>query len=183
MTGEIATAGEVLALLRSIEQRSQQHAVGLPQLQAGRAQWHGLGFTVAGVRVATAMSEVVEMFTVPELITRVPGVRDWMLGLANVRGNLLPLVDLQGFLGGKPVVPGKKSRVLVIRSRGVTTGLLVSQVSGMRHFDAELLRDNARLEGAVGAYVYQAFMAGDEVWPVFSMNALTADPAFRVAAV
>jgi hypothetical protein len=38
------------------------------------------------------------------------------------------------------------------------------------------------MKGALGHYVFDAFSVEDEVWPVFSFSALTADPAFRSAA-
>ena len=182
MGAEARGAHELLALLQGLEQRSRRYARGLPELTRNARQWDGLAFSVAGVRLVSLLSEVIEMFHLPAQVTRIPGVRGWMLGLANVRGSLLPLVDLQAYLGGESLVPDKASRVLVIRSRGVTSGLLVPRVLGMRHFDLSLCRDNARIEGPVGAYVFEAFVDGDEVWPVFNMSALAADPAFRVAA-
>ena len=107
----------------------------------------------------------------------------WVLGLANVRSSLLPIADLQVFLGGKAVVPSKGSRILVLRLRGLVVGLLVPSVQGMRHFNKRDRLPDARLKGKLGAYVYDAFGLDDDVWPVLSMHALAADPEFRLAAV
>lgn len=176
------SAQDVLGLLAEMERRSRDTAVGLPQTEARKEIWQGLSFVVSGVRVVSAMSEVTEMFRYPEVITRVPGASPWMLGVANIRGNLLPILDLQAYLGGKPAVPGKTTRVLVINQRGVQTGLVVSSVLGMRHFEEQQRVTNARVEGAIGAYVYDAFDINGEIWPVFSMLALSVDPGFRSAA-
>jgi len=92
------------------------------------------------------------------------------------------VIDLQVYLGAKAVVPSKASRILVLRLRGLVAGLLVPSVQGMRHFDLTDRLPNARMKGALGAYVYEAFSLDDEVWPVFSMSALAADPEFRSAA-
>ena len=86
------------------------------------------------------------------------------------------------YLTGKPVSPGKSTRVLVIRQRGLQAGLVVTSVLGMRHFDEKQRVSNARVEGAIGAYVYDAFNINGEIWPVFSMLALSVDPGFRSAA-
>jgi twitching motility protein PilI len=184
MTGTILpeSAQDVLGLLAEMERRSRDTAVGLPQTEARKEIWQGLSFVVAGVRVVSAMNEITEMFRYPDVITRVAGASPWMLGVANVRGNLLPILDLQAYLGGKPVVPGKTTRVLVINQRGVQTGLVVSSVLGMRHFEEQQRVNNARVEGAIGAYVYDAFDINGEIWPVFSMLALSVDPGFRSAA-
>lgn len=177
------SADDALALLDDIEQRSLEAARRLPESSVEKDTWDGLVFSVAGVRVVAAMNEVSEMLAYPDKITRVPGSKPWVLGLANVRGSLLPVIDLQVYFGGKALVPSKATRILVLRLRGLVTGLLVPSVQGMRHFP---LRDhvaNARMKGALGAYVYEAFNIEGQVWPVFSMSALAADPNFRSAAV
>lgn len=176
------SASEAMASLEDIERRSLVAALQLPQTEGARDFWDGLVFSVAGVRVTAAMNEVSEMLAYPETITCVPGAKPWMLGLANVRGSLLPVIDLQVYLGAKALVPSKASRILVLRLRGLVAGLLVPSVQGMRHFNLSDRLSNARMKGALGAYVYEAFSLGDEVWPVFSMSALSADPEFRSAA-
>jgi len=122
------------------------------------------------------------MLPYPEGITLVPGAKPWMMGLANIRGSLMPVIDLQLYLGAKPVVPSKLARMLVVRMRGLAAGLLVPSVQGMRHFGEEQRLSNARMKGALGEYVYDAFSVDGQLWPVFSFSALTADPGFRVAA-
>jgi twitching motility protein PilI len=180
--GQPETAQDILGLLADLESRSRETAIGLPQTEVRQEMWQGLSFVVSGVRLVSAMSEVTEMLRYPDHITRVPGASPWMLGVANVRGNLLPVLDLQAYLGGKPVVPGKTTRVLVINQRGVQTGVVVTSVLGMRHFEEQQRVSNTRVEGAIGAYVYDAFNTNGEIWPVFSMLALSVDPGFRSAA-
>ena len=173
---------DALVILAEIEQRSQMAAQQLPQVRGSTDFWDALVFNVSGVRMTAAMSEVSEMLPYQDTITRVPGAKRWMLGLANVRGSLLPVIDLQVYLGAKAVVPSKASRILVLRLRGLVAGLLVPSVQGMRHFDIADRVPNARMKGSLGAYVYEAFNLDGEVWPVFSMSALAADPEFRSAA-
>jgi len=170
-----------MAVLADIEHGSHLAAQHLPKAAAVKDYWDGLVFSVAGVRMTAAMSEVSEMLPYQDRITRVPGAKSWMLGLANVRGSLLPVIDLQVYLGAKAVVPSKASRILVLRLRGLVAGLLVPSVQGMRHFKLRDRLADARMKGALGAYVYEAFSLEDEVWPVFNMTALAADPEFRSA--
>jgi twitching motility protein PilI len=174
-------AGDAMSALAEIERRSHLAAQRMPKMAVVKDFWDGLVFNVSGVRVTAAMNEVSEMLPYQERITRVPGAKAWMLGLANVRGSLLPVIDLQVYLGAKAVVPSKASRILVLRLRGLVAGLLVPSVQGMRHFKLRDKVPNARMKGALGAYVYEAFNLEGEVWPVFSMLALAADPEFRSA--
>lgn len=174
---------ELMALLAEIGRQSRESARREPQALADDDVWDGLAFSIAGVRLVSAMNEIREMMAYPAQLTPVPGARKWMKGLANVRGSLLPVVDLQLYFGAKAVVRGKAARMLIVRLREVECGLLVPSVQGMRHFSEELRMKNARMQGTLGRYVYDAFSVDGELWPVFSMSGLTADPDFRSAAI
>lgn len=176
------SARELMLLLADIEARSRSSALGLPETHLHEQTWDCLAYSIGGVRVVSGMNEVTEMLPYPEQVTPVPGAKPWMLGLANIRGSLMPVIDLQVYLGAKPVVNSKQARMLVIRMRGLAAGLLVPSVQGMRHFSEEARMPNARMRGAIGEYVYDAFAIEGDIWPVFSFSALSADPEFRVAA-
>jgi len=180
---ETPSAADLMRILAEMEQQAPSGDPGMLLRDEGNRLWDGLAYSIAGVRVVTAMGEVREMLPYPDRLTRVPGVQEWMQGLANIRGNLLPVVDLQLFLGAKGVVPGKAARMLIIRMRGIECGILVPAVHGMRHFEEAQRLPNARMKGMLGRYVFDAFSEGSGIWPVFSISALTADPMFRSATV
>jgi len=174
--------GELMAMLAEIERQSVDRALAvLPRIPRAEARWEGLAYNIAGVRVVSAMNEIREMLPYPDQVTRVPGTQPWMKGMANVRGSLLPVIDLQVYLGGKPVMPGKSARMLIVRMRDLECGLLVSAVLGMRHLPARNRVSNARMNGSLGRYVFDIFTLDGEAWPVFSLSQLIADPAFRSA--
>ena len=164
----------LVGLMADIERRSRECARNLTHADLPQDLWQGLVFTVAGVRLVSAMGDVAELLPMPESLTRVPGTRPWLLGVANARGNLLTIVDMQAYVGAKPVVASKANRVLVVRRNEMITGLLVPSVIGMRNFKLGQRLSNARLEGAIGAYVYDAFQIGREIWPVSCNRAMFA---------
>ena len=164
--------------LLSIERRAREREQAIPAAVVEQKGWKGIAFTLGGVRVLTSMEEIRELLPYPDTITTVPGSKEWLLGLANVRGELLPIVDLQQFIGAAPVVLGDQARVLVIRNLGMSTGLLVGSLQGMRYFSADKRIPGAIFEGALGKYVYDVFGLEDGVWPVFSMAALVHDERF-----
>lgn len=181
---QAATAGprELMTLLARIEQRSRATGFTLPQAEVPEALWDGLVYSIGGVKVVTGMDEITEMLQYPPQATFVPGAKPWMVGLANVRGTLLPVIDLQVFLGAKPVLQSKAARMLVVRMHGLCAGLLVPSVQGMRHFSEQHRMTNARMNGALGRFVFDAFAIDGDIWPVVSLAALVTDSEFRVAA-
>ena len=91
------------AMLLDYEQRSLAHVAGVPEQFDAPGLWRGVGYRIGDYRLASAFNEVVEILPLPP-ITPVPGAQSWMLGVGNVRGNLLPIVDLKQFLEGERTV-------------------------------------------------------------------------------
>jgi twitching motility protein PilI len=173
---------KLMRLLQDMEIRSQEHTSGLPQEDELVETWEGVLISVAGENIATPLHEVKEILNFPAVNTPVPGAKPWVRGVANVRGNLLPIIDLQLFLGGEPIVAGQRTKVLVIDYEGLFAGLMVADVLGMKHFPRDLYINSASLVGPIGKYLQGGFKLEDEVWPLFSMYALVEDPSFQVAA-
>ncbi|RYE95481.1 MAG: chemotaxis protein CheW, partial [Oxalobacteraceae bacterium] len=77
-------------------------------------------------------------------ITRVPLTADWFLGLSNLRGNLISVVDLARFQGLDPAVIDKDSRIVAFApALGFNCGLLVSRVLGLRNIAGMTLKNSA----------------------------------------
>lgn len=153
---------------------------------AAATEWVGLAFNVADTNYLAARTEVREVLE-PPAVTRVPGAKPWLLGVANVRGDLLPIVDLARFLGGQGGTRTEASRVIVFNDRAVAAGFLVDGVSGFRGFAPEDQRheliDEERGGGGSSDFVLGAFVRDGTAWRVFSLRKLAADAAFRDAGV
>ena len=73
-----------------------------------------------------------------------PLTADWFLGLTNLRGNLISVVDLARFQGQAATVIDKDSRVVAFApALGFNCGLLVSRVLGLRNIAGMTLRNPA----------------------------------------
>lgn len=142
-------------------------------------EWVGIAFRLGAENFVAPRSDVREIIPVPEQLTRVPGAKPWFRGIANVRGQLLTVVDLKGFLGGGSSSPDRRARLLLVASRDVPTGLIVDEVLGFRRFSEEEYRAEAsptvvRCEH----YLTGAYRRGSEVWPRFSLLRLLEDETF-----
>lgn len=81
-------------------------------------------FDVAGETYGLPVECVEEALRVTT-ITRLPYAPAPVRGMTQVRGRILPVVDLRVRLGHAPVATGDRSRILVVSSRGRNLGLLV----------------------------------------------------------
>ncbi|RFA31211.1 hypothetical protein CAI21_00740 [Alkalilimnicola ehrlichii] len=165
-------------LLQQLEQRGHEHGAELPAQEEVHEEWVGVAFRLGGAVYLAPMSDVTEILTCPQL-SQVPRTKPWLKGLANVRGTLLPVMDLNGYLGRQSSALTRLSRVLVIRCEESMAGLLVDEVLGMRHFERNEWRAlNQNADDAVQPYLDGAFEHDGESWPVFSMRALANHPLF-----
>lgn len=128
--------GDPFELLRQLADRYRRGAAPLPQETVQPDRWYGVAFRVGEDYLLGNMGEVQEIMPVPPM-TRVPGVKSWVRGIAGSRGELFAVVDLRAFLREEPSEPGQRARVLLARHGEVASGLLVDEVLGMRRFENE----------------------------------------------
>ncbi|HET7675040.1 MAG TPA: chemotaxis protein CheW [Gammaproteobacteria bacterium] len=176
-----ALADRPFELLKALESRARAAAAGL-QAAYGGEEWVGLGFRVGGLKLVVAREEIRELMPYPGA-HRVPGAKNWLLGLANVRGQLLPIVDMKSFLGGGDTAVSRISRVLTIDHPSVPAGLLVDEVYGFRRFhDNDSADFDAGSLPAAEAYLAGGFGRNEETWGVIGLQRLVESPAFLQAA-
>ena len=172
-----------VAILQDIEDRCRVSAVGMPRKAGNNAEWSGVSFRIGDNYLVSQLGEVVEILEYPTL-SNVPLTRPWVRGIANVRGNLLPVIDLNMFLNGTVAAITPKTRVLVVDHKGMYTGLIVDEVLGLKHFtDDEYTGDLPETSEALEAFLQNGFSRDDRVWCIFSLHELAETPQFLQAAM
>lgn len=168
-------------VLLDYEERSLAHEAGRPEMIEAPGHWRGVGFRLGKRRLVSSFDEVVEILPLPP-VTPVPGAQNWMMGVANVRGSLLPVVDLKMFLEGERTVVHEGQRVLVVRQAGGNVAVTIDELFGQRTFnDSHRAEAAGHVDGRYGHFVGQAYRLADQTWGVFNMSLLTRTPEFRQA--
>ncbi len=92
-------------------------------------------------RYAVAVGKVIELDRLPAY-TPVPNTPGFVLGVTNVRGDVLAVIDLRRLLGGDLSNRSETARLLTIRSSvgDMQTGLVVDSLQGMRAVEPEATR-------------------------------------------
>lgn len=170
-------------LLRELERRSRLAITGNPGDDASAEEWVGIGLRLGRERFVIGREEVREVLMLPSTLTRVPGAKPWIRGLANIRGHLLPIADLRSFLGAGDVQADRSARVLVANSSEFPVGLVVDEVYGFRRFlQREKVTDFPQTSIRADRYLHGAFRRGLEVWPLFGLDRLLESREFQRAA-
>jgi twitching motility protein PilI len=178
-----ALAGHPFELLEELDRRCRAAATGRSTGVAATSEWVGVGYRMGRSLIVSAREQVRELLNYPDAVTRIPGARRWLRGIANVRGTLLPIVDLAQFLGGDETVNGRATRVVVVNHGEIPAGLVVDEVRGFRRFtDEDRVTVDAAATGALAPFVASGYRRGDEQWTVLDLHRLVESPVFLQAA-
>lgn len=143
----------------------------LERVQAARTgsgqRTHELGVEIGGERYLLDLLEAGEIVPVPALTT-VPLTQPWYLGLANIRGSLVGVVDLARFLGAQEgAAIGPATRLVTFApGLGLPCGFLATRVHGLRQA-ADMSPQDGRLVDADG-----------NAWTPLALAALAQDERF-----
>jgi len=87
-----------------------------------------VGFRIGRETFGLPISIVREIVRVPE-ITSVPNAPDYIEGVINLRGRIIPVVDLRKRFGDKSFERNKKNRIVVVELQSRAVGLIVNSAS------------------------------------------------------
>ena len=87
-----------------------------------------VGFRIGNETYGVRIGSVREIVRVPE-ITIVPNAPEAIEGVINLRGKIIPVMDLRKRFGNVDIQPDKKNRILVVELETRLLGLIVSSAS------------------------------------------------------
>ncbi len=164
--------------LLDYEQRSQAFEPGQATGQMRGGEWAGVIFRIGDDHLACSIEQVHEFLPIPAF-TPVPGTKPWILGLANVHGDLLTIIDLAWYLTGKRSKVTMRTRLLIASLRGRPVGLMVDEVFGQRHFVSDEGK-KARLPvgSPLKSFVQKQYRSGNDVWHELDLETLFSTTEF-----
>jgi twitching motility protein PilI len=137
-----------------------------------------LGVMIGSSRWLLSLQEAGEIVSVGS-ITPVPLTHDWFLGLANIRGNLISVVDFARFQGLAPTPIDKDCRIVAFApGLSFNSGLLVSRVMGLRNI-AEMELQPAELDANAHGWSAKRYVDREsQVWNELNLSMVVQDTQF-----
>ena len=110
---------------------------GEVQVVAFKLRKEEYGFNILNVKEIKGLTD----------ITRVPFASDFIKGVINLRGSVLPVIDLKKRLGLQDMEYTDDTRIVVVREDDLEVGMIVDAVTGVitlngEHIDAAKSVDN-----------------------------------------
>ncbi|MBI5029109.1 MAG: chemotaxis protein CheW [Chloroflexi bacterium] len=138
-------------------------------------------FSIKGTEYGTALSNVIEIGRPPD-VTMVPNLPDWVMGVTNLRGDIVSMVDLRAFLGLGQAGYVPTARVLMAQTRSaeVTIGMYVDGVVGVRTLMIDQIKPpTATIEDRIAPYLQGIYEHEGRMIVVLDFDKLLLSPEIR----
>lgn len=134
--GAVPTATEKKSILRA---RAKLLAIEPTQETAAKESLEVVEFLLAYEHYGIELSFVREIFPLKEL-TPVPCTPPFVLGIVNVRGQILSVIDLKKFFDLPEKGLTDLNKVIILHSTGMEFGILADAIMGVRTLVADELQ-------------------------------------------
>ena len=129
--------------MRELEQRAQDKAHSVLQL---------VGFKVGNEEFGLDILRVQEIIRLRDL-TRVPNMPDFVDGVINLRGQVIPVIGLRRRFGLEASEADQRTRIVVAEVNGNVLGFVVDQVSEVLRIASDTVEPPPRLGNVDRKYV------------------------------
>ena len=107
-------------------------------------------FRLNGEEFAVPITSIQEIVRIPEELIRVPKAPDYLEGVINLRGIVLPVIDLRVRLGLDQAERSERQRIVVFLIHGTRTGFIVDQVTEVLRLPDGCIEPSPRIAGEHG---------------------------------
>ncbi|MEM6548452.1 MAG: chemotaxis protein CheW [Pseudomonadota bacterium] len=118
-------------------------------------------YQLDGQEFAVPIAAVQEIIGVPDRMTRLPKAPPYVRGVINLRGTVLPVINLRTKLSLPPRDSEKAEQILVLSVGDMPTGFVVDAVSEVLRAPRSALRPALDIEGAASAMVKEVISLDD----------------------
>lgn len=167
-------------LLLKADELYIKSTASLPERQKAQANSRvDIGFRLGNLYFSIAIKDLEEILTEPNY-TAIPIVKPWIKGVANMRGHLLPVVDLCKIFGLSSQTTRKQRRVMAVKSLdGGYVGFLVDAVFGMQQVITEnQLPEPSNVPVLLKPFILGVYKEDQHDWLVFDTETFMANPLF-----
>jgi len=132
-------------------------------------------FILGSMKYAIELPKIREILTYPELITILPNTSDWVKGLINLRGEVVPILDTRIRFGTSEAIYDDNTAVIAIITEDKRmVGIVVDKVDDVQKIDINTLSPVSDMGSAIPARYLKGFlrMENSEMLVVMDIEAV-----------
>lgn len=133
-----------------------------------------VSFHIAGEEFSLDILRVQEIIRIQQL-TRVPNSPEFVNGVINLRGKVIPVISLRNIFGLEDIAQDKHTRIIVTEIKGTVLGFIVDSVSEVLRIPAETVEPPPRLGKIKREYVHGVGKLDDRLLILLDVERLMSD--------
>ena len=174
--------GSSLQSLHLLERIYVREAIAPPEPEPVVMLWAGTSLSVAGVPLLLGEGDIDEIIETPE-VTKIPGTKSWVMGVATHKGSLLPIFSGDAFFRKTPYAGRPREYCMVIRRSGFNFGITISAIERDLKFPIEQRDMDCSIDAAFADMSLGGFHKDGKVLAVLDIDKLVADSDFLNASL
>jgi len=141
-------------------------------------------FILADISMAVSITSALEIGRMPE-VTPLPNLPEWILGISNVRGEIVSIVDPKGFFGWPLKIKIREPHFIIVHNNEMKVGLLVDRIAGIVSLDEtdtdikDEPIDKTELEIKLEPYISDVSISEEKPLYVVDVDKLLSDPRMK----
>lgn len=156
------------------QNRDRAEHSAVPSETSGRELLQLVSFHVGGEEFGLDILRVHEIIRI-QALTRVPNSPDFVDGVMNLRGKIIPVVALRKRFGIEPAETDKQTRIVVVEIKGTVLGFIVDAVSEVLRIPVDTLEPPPRLGKVEREYVSAVGKLPDRLLILLDVDRLMSD--------
>ncbi|MEJ5169014.1 MAG: chemotaxis protein CheW [Arcobacteraceae bacterium] len=132
-------------------------------------------FELGSMQYAIELPKIREILTYPNLITTLPNTSPWVKGLINLRGEVVPILDIRIKFSTGPIEYNEHTAVIaVITDDKRMIGIVVDKVDDVQKLDIENLAPVSDMGSAIPSKYLKGFirMENNRMLVIMDINAI-----------
>ena len=107
---------------------------------------------------AIEVSKIKEIVRIPESITRVPNAPAYVCGVINLRGTVIPVMDIAVKMNRGKIERRGESRIVVIEEEDIVFGILVDSVREVRTVNVDQIESAESIDSVISKEYLQGIV-------------------------
>jgi purine-binding chemotaxis protein CheW len=126
------------------------------------AQDEFMTFVLGKMNYAVGLNKIREILTYPEIITTLPNTSDWVKGLINLRGEVVPIMDIRvKFQTGEIKYDDNTAVIAIATDDDRMIGIVVDKVDDVQKIDQNTLVPVTDMGSAIPSRYLKGFVRLD----------------------
>jgi len=116
-------------------------------------------FILGKMKYAIELPKIREILTYPDMITPLPNTTQWVKGLINLRGEVVPILDVRiKFKTGEIIYDENTAVIAVITNDNRMLGIVVDKVDDVQNIDITSLSPVASMGSAIPSQYLKGYV-------------------------